>query len=102
MRAMAENYPSLKQILQNIEQVVWIIDPSNGEIQYVNPAFEVVWGRSHKDLYSNPLTLIESVHPEDRVKVLSANFDDTRKSLNQVYRIIRPDGNLRWISAHTF
>jgi K+-sensing histidine kinase KdpD len=46
--------------------------------------------------------LIESVHPEDRVKVLSANFDDTRKSLNQVYRIIRPDGDLRWISAHIF
>jgi PAS domain S-box-containing protein len=102
MRAMAENYPSLKQILQNIEQVVWIIDPSTGEIQYVNPAFEIIWGRSRKDLYTNPLMLIESVHPEDRVKVLSANFDDTRKSLNQVYRIIRPDGDLRWISAHIF
>jgi PAS domain S-box-containing protein len=102
MRAMAENYPSLKQVLQYIEQVVWIIDPSTGEVQYVNPAFESVWGRSTKDLYKNQLTLIESVHPEDRVKVLSANFDDTRKSLNQVYRIIRPDGNLRWISAHTY
>jgi K+-sensing histidine kinase KdpD len=46
--------------------------------------------------------LIKSVHPEDRVKVLSASSDNNRKSLHQSYRIMRPDGSLRWISAHTF
>jgi PAS domain-containing protein len=65
---MTESYPSLKQILQNIEQVVWIIDVSTGQIQYVNPAFEVVWGRSRNALYTDSLILIKSVHPEDRVK----------------------------------
>jgi PAS domain S-box-containing protein len=99
---MTESYPSLKQILQNIEQVVWIIDVSTGQIQYVNPAFEVVWGRSRNALYTDSLTLIESVHPEDRVKVMTASLDKDRKTLNQTYRILRPDGSLRWISAHTF
>jgi PAS domain S-box-containing protein len=99
---MTESYPSLKQILQNIEQVVWIIDVSTGQIQYVNPAFEVVWGRSRDALYTDSLTLIESVHPEDRVKVMTASLDKDRKTLNQTYRILRPDGSLRWISAHTF
>ncbi len=102
MKTLLERYPSLKQILQNIKQVVWVLDLSTDQILYVSPAFEIVWGRSCESLYADPLTLIKSVHPEDRVKVMSASPDDNRKSLNQSYRILRPDGSLRWISAHTF
>ena len=102
MKALLEDYPSLKQILQNIKQVVWILDLSTDLVLYVSPAFEIVWGRSCESLYADPLTLIKSVHPEDRVKVMSASPDDNRKSLNQSYRILRPDGSLRWISANTF
>ena len=102
IEALLEGYPPLKQILQNIKQVVWMLDLSTEQILYVSPAFEIVWGRSCESLYADPLTLIKSVHPEDRVKVMSASPDDNRKSLNQSYRILRPDGSLRWISAHTF
>ena len=69
---------------------------------YASPSFESVWGRSCASLYADPLALIKSVHPEDRVKVMSASPDDNRKSSNQSYRILRPDGSLRWISADTF
>jgi K+-sensing histidine kinase KdpD len=33
---------------------------------------------------------------------MSSRPEDTRKPLNQTYRILRPDGSLRWISAQTF
>jgi PAS domain S-box-containing protein len=103
MKALFEGHSSLKQFLQNIKQVVWIIDPDTGHILYASPAFEIVWGRSCDSLYADPLTLIKSVHPEDRVKVMSASPDNNRrKSLNQSYRILRPDGSLRWISAQMF
>ena len=102
MKTLLERYPSLKQILQNIKQVVWVLDLSTDQILYVSPGYEIVWGRSCESLYADPLTLLKSVHPEDRVKVMSASPDDNRKSLNQSYRIQRPDGSLRWISAHTF
>ncbi len=103
IKALLEDYPYLKQILQNIAQVVWILDLNNDHILYVSPAFEVVWGRSCKSLYADPLTLIKSVHPEDRVKVMTASPDDNRLNVvDQSYRILRPDGSLRWISAHTF
>jgi PAS domain S-box-containing protein len=97
-----EDNPSLKQILQIINQVVWILDLSADKIVYASPAFETIWGRSCQILYADSSTLIESVHPEDRVKVISSRPDDTRKSMNQSYRILRPDGSLRWISAQTF
>ena len=75
---------------------------SQDEILYVNPAFEVVWGRSCESLYADSSSLLNSVHPEDRVKVISASPDDKRNSIDQTYRIIRPDKGLRWISTNTF
>jgi PAS domain S-box-containing protein len=97
-----ERHPYLKQIMQAIKVVIWVFDPVSGRIIYVSPAFETIWGYSFENIYSEPLTLIKSVHPEDRVKVIAASPDDNRKSLSQSYRILRPDGSLRWISAHTF
>jgi len=88
--------------MENIRLVVWIQDLSSDRILYVSPAFERVWGRSCESVYADPLTLIKSVHPEDRVKVMSASPDDHRKSLNQTYRIQLPDGSQRWIAAHLF
>ena len=102
LEAVLERYPSLKQVLQNMEQVVWLLDLNTDQILFVSPAFEIVWGRSCESFYVDPLTLIKSVHPEDRVKVMSGSPNETRKSLNQKYRILRPDGSLRWISAHIF
>jgi len=102
LNEILEGYPALRQILQNIKPVIWILDPITDEILYVNPAFEVVWGRSCESLYEDSSSLINSVHPEDRVKVISASPDDKRNSINQTYRIIRPDEGLRWVSTNTF
>jgi len=92
----------LRQIAENIEQVFWLRDIHSDRILYVNPAFETVWGRSCESLYADPSILIESVHPEDRVQVMVANQQGDHKPFNQAYRILRPDGSLRWIFARTF
>jgi len=102
LAVLLEENAYLQEVIRNIEQVVWILDLSTDQIIYVSPSFESVWGRSRESLYLDPLTLIKSVHPEDRVMVLSAIPDDHHKALNQTYRILRPDGSLRWISAHSF
>ena len=102
LEAMFAGDPALKQVLQNMKQVVWVLDLNADQIRYVSPAFETVWGYSCGSLYADPLSLIKSVHPEDRVKVMSGSLGENRKSLSQIYRIVRPDGSLRWISADTF
>jgi PAS domain S-box-containing protein len=76
IKKLLERNPSLEQILHNIEQVVWLLDLSNGRILYVNTTFEAIWGVSCEKLYADSLILIKSVHPEDRVKVMSASLDD--------------------------
>ena len=99
---LVENEIHLRQIAENIEQVVWLRDTRSGRILYISPAFESVWGRSCQSLYADPLLLIESVHPEDRVQVMVARPHSDHKPFNQAYRILRPDGTLRWIFARTF
>ena len=96
------NASLFNQIAEKIDQAVWLRDLSIDQIIYVSPAFETVWGIPCEDLVSDPSTLIQSVHPEDRVIVMSARPDDIRKPLDQTYRIIRPDGGLRWIAVHSF
>jgi PAS domain S-box-containing protein len=102
MQSLVEGEIHLNQIAGNIEQVIWLREIHSDRILYVSPAFETVWGRSKQSLYANPMILIESVHPEDRVQVLVASPHNDHEPFNQVYRILRPDGSLRWIFARTF
>jgi PAS domain S-box-containing protein len=102
MQNPVESEIHLRQIAENIEQVVWLRDIHSGRILYVSPAFESVWGRTCESLYADPLILIESVHPEDRVQVMVAQPYTDHKPFNQDYRILRPDGSLRWIYARSF
>ena len=102
MQNLIEKDIRLRQIAENIEQVFWLHDIRSDRILYISPAFETVWGRSSASLYANPLILIESVHPEDRVQVMVARPHNDHKPFNQAYRILRPDGSLRWIFARTF
>ncbi len=102
LKSLLDGYPSLKQVLDKLDQVVWVSDLSTEHIQYVSPAFENVWGRSCESLYANPKILIESVHPEDRLQVMVARPHDDYTPFTQAYRILRPDGSLRWIFTRTF
>jgi PAS domain S-box-containing protein len=102
IKILFENHLFLEQYFQNIEQVVWVIDLSTNHILYVSPTFENVWGCSCEKLYADPFLLIKTLHPEDRVKVMSVDLNEHQSFFNQTYRILRPDGTQRYISAHTF
>ena len=97
-----ESEPLLNQVVQNIEQVLWLREINSGRIIYVSPTFETVWGRSCEDLYADPVLLIESVHPEDRVQVMVPRLLSEHKPTNQTFRILRPDGSQRWVFTRTF
>ena len=99
---LIRNETFLKQITNNIAQVIWLIDKNSGRFLYISPAFESVWGISSESLYADPALLIESVHPEDRVLVMVASSRTDPKPFDLAYRILRPDGSLRWIFARTF
>lgn len=90
------------QLTENIRQVFWINSPEQKKIFYISPAYEEIWGQSRQKLYENPASFLDSVHPEDRDRVIAAWPQPIQRESEVEYRIIRPDGSIRWIRDRAF
>ncbi|MBD0336072.1 MAG: PAS domain-containing protein [Cyanobacteria bacterium Co-bin13] len=93
-----------RQLVENIPQAFWVLDPATHRVLYLSPAYETIWGRPCREIYENTLTLLESVHPEDRDRIRAAMQIEWEEGVpfNQEYRIVRPNGELRWIRDQSF
>ncbi|MHC1743623.1 MAG: PAS domain S-box protein [Syntrophobacteraceae bacterium] len=91
-----------RELAENIREVFWVRTPD--EMLYISPAFEEIWGRSCESIYKDPNSFIDLVLPEDRERVLKAFNEDINgvAPFDEEYRILRPDGDMRWIWARSF
>ena len=69
-------------------------------MQYVSPAYEEIFGRSRESLYKVPQSFVEAIVPEDQARVVLAL--ESMATLDQEYRIVRPDGMQRCVHARGF
>ena len=95
--ALQKSETRFRQIAETIEEVVWSADAASGKALYISPAYERVWGRTCASLYDNPESFLDSIHPDDRGCVLAALGKHRGVPFDQEYRIVRPDGAVRWI-----
>lgn len=92
-----------RQLAEGINEVFWMTDIENGQVIYVSPAYEVVWGRTSASWYESPRSRIEAIHPEDRERVARAIADKrSKKGYDEEYRVVRPDGAIRWVHDRAF
>jgi len=92
-----------RQLAESIREVFWMSDPAKEQIIYISPGYEQIWGRSCASLYSAPHDWTEAIHPEDRERVLhAARTQQASGRYNEEYRIVRPDGSIRWIHDRGF
>jgi PAS domain S-box-containing protein len=95
---MDDRSRSLRVFADHVEQVFWMADPAIRSMLYVSPSYERVWGRRCADLYLNPKSFLDSVHPEDLPNVLTVlRQQELGESFDHSYRIITPSGEVRWI-----
>lgn len=91
-------------LAENITDVLWIRSGDMRELYYLSPAFEQIWGRPREELLSSPDSWAGYIVPEDR-EFVRRGFEDlvrTGTPLRLEYRIIRPDGEIRWVLARGF
>jgi PAS domain S-box-containing protein len=101
--ALRESETRFRQVAENISAVFWLSNPEGTTIHYVSPAYETVWGRSCESLYAEPNSWMDSVHPEDRERISEdERLQAAGHGHDHTYRIIRPDGSLRWIRGRAF
>lgn len=99
LRASEEKF---RQIAENIREVFWMVSEDKGQIIYLSPAYDEVWGRPREQLYQQPDLLLETIHPEDQERFTAELLNFKNSFLNTEYRIIRPDGSVRWIWTKSF
>ena len=96
--ALREEESRFRQLADNIREVFWMVDVQAGEVVYVSPAFERVWGIPSADLRKHPELALKAIHPDDRIRFEGAQDRQCRgESTTTEYRILRPDGSVRWI-----
>jgi PAS domain S-box-containing protein len=91
-----------RQMAENIDEVFWMNDGEIKTLLYVNPAYEKIWGRDCTSLYANPKSFLEAVHPEDKLRVMANLEQNATKGYEIEYKIVRPDGAIRWICDRCF
>lgn len=91
-----------RQLAEHIQEVLWIRDPKHDRILFVSPSFETVWGRSREALYRQAEIYTDAVHPDDRRRVRAALQSEQARGFDIEYRVIRPDGSVRWIRDRAF
>ncbi|MBW4543884.1 MAG: PAS domain S-box protein [Symplocastrum torsivum CPER-KK1] len=101
LRASEEQF---RQLTENIREVFWLKPLKIDQVIYLSPAYEEVWGRSCESVYEGAMSWTEAIHQEDRDRVITA-FEKQilgEGDFNQEYRIVRPDGEVRWIRDRAF
>lgn len=97
-RTVEESQERFRQLAEHIREVFWITNPEKTQVVYISPGYEQIWGRSCDSLYAHPASWMEAIHPDDRPRIEQAAM--SRQVLDvydETYRIVRPDGSMRWI-----
>ncbi len=73
-------------------------------VEAVSPNVVQLFGTSADDFLSGRAAYAASVHPEDLERVareVATNSSAGMRTFDQEYRIVRPDGEVRWLYDHT-
>ncbi|MFQ5734912.1 MAG: PAS domain-containing protein, partial [Planctomycetaceae bacterium] len=88
----------LKGLLDSVNDLVWCTTIDGAKLLYVNPAAERIYGRPMTEMIENQDVWWDAIFPDDRPAVRK-NLDELllRGQIDQEYRIVRPDGEVRWL-----
>lgn len=92
-----------RQMAENIRDVFFVVDALSHQAVYISPAFEEIWGIPPDSIYANTEVWSECIHPDDRVSTCEKFTKGMETGIiDFAYRIVRPDGAVRWIEARGF
>lgn len=103
LAALEASEARFRQFADSSHDVLWVYDRERHRHDYVSAAFATIWGREGKDLLSGEVAFLDTVHPDDRAaveKVLQVALAGGETAL--IYRIVRPDGEVRWVRESGF
>ena len=85
------------EIAENLRDVLWVLAVPSARFLYINAAYERIWGRCRSSVYRDRFDALNWIHPEDRERVREAIHRQVEGTYDEEYRIVRPDGTIRWL-----
>jgi len=100
---LRESEQRFRQLAENISEVFWITSADGRQMIYVSPAYQTIWGRPVQTVMDDAEAWVKAIHENDRARVGRAFFDGAREGrFDEEYRIVRPDGEIRWVRDRGF
>jgi diguanylate cyclase (GGDEF)-like protein/PAS domain S-box-containing protein len=90
-----------RELAANIPEALLIRNMDQQTIEYANPAWHNLNGI--RAVPGDPLSLAhQAIHPEDLKRIGSERRKSSGGQSGNEYRLVRPDGSVRWVQARTF
>jgi PAS domain S-box-containing protein len=100
-RVAGSELVELRQLVESLDQIIFLVAGDLSRIYYVSPAYERITGFSCDSLYQNPRAWTELVCDVDRPFVLERLGQrlsgETQGRSEMEYRIRTADGEIRWL-----
>lgn len=102
LERLRESEERFRQMAETVPEVIWIASSDLSQVQFVNRAYERLYGRTCQSLYDDASDWLRAVHQEDRSAVESfvQTLSDPEKPSEHdlTYRIVQPQGEIRWVN----
>ena len=99
-KALQATEEKLSGILDSIDNVVW--SASSERLLYLNPIAERIYGRPLAEFFQGRDLLFDAIHPQDQPRVVEARAALLQQgTMTEQYRILRPDGSMRWLEQRS-
>lgn len=101
--SLQQSEAQFRHFAENSRAVIWLAQPGPLNTSYVSPAYEQIWGRPVESFADQPDAWLPAIHPKDRDYVQAQYTQQPPpERLELEYRIVRPDGSIRWIWDRAF
>ncbi|MEQ8973168.1 MAG: PAS domain-containing protein [Coleofasciculus sp. C1-SOL-03] len=100
--ALRQSEEKFRQFAENIQDVFWMTNVEKTKNIYISPAYETIWDQPCASFDEDCLSWLHRVHPDDRDRIGSAISKEVLGTYDEEYRIIRPNGEIRWIRDRAF
>lgn len=103
-QAFHENEQKFRELVENIQEVLWMSSADWKKIFYVSPAFDDIWGFSRNRVYENPALFFRGMQqdPASSAPMPFIQSEGTHGDLCAEFKIVRPDLTARWIRCRCF
>lgn len=102
-QTLRESEERFREVVETIHEVFWVTDTAKERVTYVSPGFERIWGVPCRELLASLDLWRNSIHPDDRERVIAASMTkQVAGTYDEIYRILRPSGEVRWIRDQAF